>query len=142
MPPRIRTPQTPRSRSVRVPAAGAATCGSVFGRLALGHLEAVAASARRRGVRVLDLEAGLLEPLEEVDRRALEVRRAERVDDDRHAVELDLEVARLGGPVEPERVLEAAAAAALDRDPQDLGLAGRLLRHERADLRRRALGER
>ena len=38
--------------------------------------------------------------------------------------------------------VEAAAAAALDRDAEHLGLAGRLLRHQGADLGRRPLGER
>ena len=65
--------------------------------------------------------------VEEVDRRALEVRRAERVDDDRDAVRLELVVALAGAAVEAERVLEAGAAAALDRDAEDVGLAVRLL---------------
>ena len=41
---------------------------------------------------------------------------------------------RPGAAVEAERVLEAAAAAALDRDPKHLGLARRLLRHQAATL--------
>ena len=61
----------------------------------LGDLEAVPAAAGARDVRVLDLEPGLLEALDEVDRRALQVRRAERVDDDLDAVELELVVAGL-----------------------------------------------
>ena len=44
--------------------------------------------------------------------------------------------------VESERVLEPAAAAALDRDPKHLGLADRLLRHQRLDLAGGALRER
>ena len=40
----------------------------------LGDLEAVAAAARAGGVRVVDLEPGLLERLDEVDGRALQVR--------------------------------------------------------------------
>ena len=88
------------------------------------------------------LKPGLLQRLEEVDRRALQVRRAERVDDDLDAVELELVVALLGAAVEPERVLEPAATAALDRDAQHLGLARGLLRHDPGDLRRGALGER
>src|SRR2546421_11110604 len=47
-------------RSVSVATAGAAAGGAVFGRLAVGDLEAVAAPARLNDVRVLDLEAGLL----------------------------------------------------------------------------------
>ena len=46
----------------------------------------------------------------------VEVRRAERVDDDADAVHLDLVVAVLRAAVEAERVLEARAAAALNRD--------------------------
>src|SRR5438477_8283605 len=101
-----------------VAAAGAATGGRV-GRFALLDLEAVAAPTGGGHVRVVDLEARLLQAFQEVDRRALEVRRAERVDDDPHAVELELVVALLGAAVEAERVLEAAAAAALDGDAQD-----------------------
>jgi len=110
--------------------------------LAFCDLEARAAPARRDGVRVVDLEARLLQTLEEVDRRALQVRGAERIDDDPDAVELELVVAGLRAAVEPECVLEAAAAAALDRDAQHLRLAGGLLRHQRADLRRRTLRQR
>ena len=51
-----------------------------------------------------------------------------------HVVELELEVARLRAAVEAERVLEAAAAAALDRDAEHLGLAGGLARHQAANL--------
>ena len=127
---------------MRVAAAGAAA-GFAFGRLfALGDLEAVPTAARGGDVRVLDLEAGLLEPFQEVDRRALQVRGAERIDDDPDAVELELVVACLRAAVEAERVLEAAAPAALDRDAEHLGLAGRLGGHEAPNLGRRALGER
>src|SRR4051794_509031 len=126
--------------SVGVAAAGAAACGAVR-RLAVLDLEAVAAATRRGDVRVVDLEAGLLQALEEVDRRALEVRRAERVDDDSDPVKLELVVAGLSAAVEAERVLEAAAAAALDGDAEHLGLAGRLFRHQRRDLLRGARGE-
>ncbi len=117
-----------------VVAAAGATAADSFGRGALVDLEAVAAAAGGGGIRVLDLEPGLLKALEKVDRGALQVRRAERVDDDLDAVELQLVVARLGGPIEAERVLEATATAALDRDPEHLGLTGRLLRHQGADL--------
>ena len=57
---------------------------------------------------------------------------ARGIDDDPDAVELELGVARRRAAVEAERVLEAAAAAALDRDAKHLGLAGRLLRHQLA----------
>src|SRR5207253_6336045 len=88
-----------------------AAAGCVLGRLALGHLERVAAAARGDGVRVLDLEPGLLDPLEVVDPGTEEVRRAEGVDDDHDALALELVVALLGAAVEAEAVLEAGAAA-------------------------------
>ena len=56
------------------------------------------------------------------------------IDDDTHVVELELEVTRLSAAVEPERVLEAAAAAALNRDAEHLGLARRLVGHQAANL--------
>ena len=101
---------------------------------ALGDLEAVPATACGGDVRVFDLEPGLLERLQEIDRRALQIRDAERIDDDLDAVELELVVARLGTAVETQRVLEPAAPAALDRDAEHLGLAGRLACHQPADL--------
>src|SRR3954463_7027843 len=108
----------PRCQEAGVASVGVAAAAAtvVGGRLALCHLEARAAPARRHDVRVVDLEARLLQALEEVDRRALEVRGAERVDDHLHAVELELDVPGLGTAVEAERVLEPAAAPALDRD--------------------------
>src|SRR5918911_5343894 len=113
----------------RAPSVGAAraAAGGAVGRLALCDLEARPAAARGDRVRVLDLEPGLLDRLEVVDDGAAEVRGRKRVDDEAHAVELVLVVALRGAPVEAERVFEAAAAAALDRDAQDLRLAGRLL---------------
>src|SRR5207248_54509 len=119
-----------------------AAAGVRFGFVAVGYLEAVAAPARAGGVRVVDLEARLLQRLDEVDRRALEVLDARRIDDDADAVELRLAVAFGCAAVEAERVLEAAAPAAADRDAQHLGLAGRLLRHQRLHLARSTLGER
>src|SRR5690349_16606598 len=104
------------------------------GAVAVGDLEAVPAAARPGRVRVVDLESRLLQRLDEVDRRAREVRSAGGIDDDAHAVELSLAVALDRAAVEAERVLEPAAAAAADRDAQHLGLAGRLLRHQRAHL--------
>ena len=81
---------------MRVAAAGAAA-GGVF---ALGDLEARTAAAGGDDVRVFDLEPGLLQRLEEIDRRPLQVWRAELIDNDPHAVELELEIARLGATVE------------------------------------------
>src|SRR5262249_14551740 len=120
--------------------AGAAA-RSALGRLALFHLEGVAAAARAGDVRVVDREAGL-QALDPVDLGAGQVGRAERVDDHRHAVARELVVPVLGAAVEAERVLEAGAAAALNRDAEHLRLAGGLLGHQALDLRRRALGER
>ena len=73
---------------------------------------------------------------------ALEVRRAEGVDDHPDAEGLELVVALLGAAVEAERVLEARAPAALDGDAQHPGVAVRLVGLELLDLVGRALGER
>src|SRR5262245_46221484 len=100
----------------------------------------MAAAARRGHVRVIDREPAL-ETLDEVDLRALQVRSAEGVDDDGNAERVELMIALLRTGVETERVLEARAAAALNRDAQHLGLAGRLLRHQLADLGRGPCGE-
>src|SRR5579859_4975200 len=126
-------------RSVR--ATRAAARGPVFGGLALGHLEGVAAAAGGGHVRVRDLEAGLLDRLQEVDLGAAQVGRAEGIDDHRDAVGLDLVVALLGAAVEAQRVLEAGAAAALDGDAQNGRLALGLLDRKSLDLGGRALGE-
>ena len=67
----------------------------------------------------------------------LQVRRAERVDDDRDALEHELDVTLRGTGVEAEAVLEPGAPAALDRDAEDERVAVRLLGHELLDLRRR-----
>src|SRR3990172_1530201 len=77
-------------------AAGAAAAAGRVGLgalVALFHLEGMAAAARRDGVGVLDLEAGLLESVQKVDRGATQVRGAGRVDDHCHAFELELDVA-------------------------------------------------
>src|SRR5690242_19541680 len=97
-------------------------------------LERVAAAARGDCVRVVDLEPRLLDRLEVIDDRAGEIGGAERVDDDLHALALELVVALLGAAVEAEAVLEARAPAALDRDTQDRDVG--LLVHQLADLRR------
>src|SRR5947209_16659495 len=127
-----------------VTAAGPAACG-VFGRiLALGHLERMAAAARRDGVRIVDREPCRLDRVDVVDLRALQVRRAEGIDDDGDAVLLELEVALGCTAVEPESVLETGAAATLDRDAQHRAAFGgiRLLGHQLLDLHRRRLGHR
>src|SRR6476660_8394965 len=89
------------SASVR---AARTAAGCVLGRLALGHLERVAAAARGDGVRVLDLEPGLLDRLEVVDLCAHQVRRAERIDHDGDALAVECVVAFLGSAIEAEAV--------------------------------------
>src|SRR2546423_7569245 len=95
----------------------------------------MAAAARGDGIRVLDLEPGLLDRLEVVDPSTHQVGRAEGIDDDGDALALERVVALLGAAVEAEAVLEARAATALDRAAQhrDVLLRG----HQVADLRRR-----
>src|SRR5687768_2915899 len=68
-----------------VRAAGAAAAAGVRVGACCGlvvHGERVAAAARGSRVRVLDLEPRLLQAVDEVDRRAAQVGRAEGVDDD------------------------------------------------------------
>src|SRR3954452_5187416 len=113
---------------------GAATrAARHLGVVALFHLEGVTAAARGADVRGVDREAGL-QTFEPVDLGADDVGRAERVDNDAHALAFDLVVALLRPAVEAERVLEAGAAAALHSEAQHLGLAGRLLGLEVPDL--------
>src|ERR1041385_3023788 len=119
-----------------VGAAGSAGRTGVRRLLALRHLERVAAAARSDGVRVLDLEPGLLDRLEVVDLRAHQVRSAEGIDHDLDALAVALVVAA----GEAEAILEARAAAALDRDPQDRDVL--FGRHELLDLGRSRFGER
>src|ERR1041385_3200754 len=123
-----------------VGAAGSAGRTGVRRLLALRHLERVAAAARSDGVRVLDLEPGLLDRLEVVDLRAHQVRSAEGIDHDLDALAVERVVALLGAAVEAEAILEARAAAALDRDPKDRDVL--LGRHELLDLGRSRFGER
>ena len=66
--------------------------------------------------------------------RAVQVRRAVRVDDDRDALELKLDVPLGHAGVEAEAVLEAGAAATLNRDAKHERVAVRLLRHQLPDL--------
>ncbi len=60
-----------------------------------------------------------------------------RVDDDRDALERELDVTLGGAGVEAEAVLEAGAPATLDRDAEDERRRVVLLRHELPDLLRR-----
>src|SRR5215471_3524012 len=75
-------------------------------------VEGLAAAARRRGIRVLHLEARLLERVDEVERGAREIQSALLVDDHSHAADLELVVARTDLVVEGELVTEARAAPA------------------------------
>ena len=70
----------------------AAVRGVGGGIFALGDLERVAAAARGAGVRVVDREPGRLNRVDVVDLGTLEVRRAERIDDDGDSVLVKLEV--------------------------------------------------
>src|SRR5262249_59262261 len=115
----------------------AAHRGTLGELLALLHLEGVAATAGRDRVRVVDLEAGLLESVQKVDRCAAQVGGAERIDDDVYALELELVVAVGGAGVESEPVLETRATAALDRDAKDERISFGLLCHQLLDLRGR-----
>src|SRR5205823_3493708 len=130
-----------------VRAAGAAAARVTDGLVTLGfgaffHLEGVAAAAGRGRVRVVDREARRLDRVDPVDLGALQVGGAERVDDDLDAVELELVVAFLRAAVEAEAVLEAGAAAALDRHAEHGRFALGLVGHELLDLDRGALGQR
>src|SRR4051812_43792828 len=81
-------------------------------------VEAVAAGAGARGVRVVDREALLLDGVDEVDDRAAEVWAAHPVDDDLDAAELVGLVAVEEALVEEQLVPQARAAARLDGDAQ------------------------
>src|SRR4051794_39066858 len=108
-------------------------------RLFVRHAERGAAPARRHDVRVVHLEAGAHQTLGVVDRRAVDVAQALLVDEDADAVVVEHLVAVVA-LVERELVLEAGAAAALDRDAQpSLGLL--LRREELADLLGGDVGE-
>src|SRR5258708_1786190 len=88
-----------------------------------------AATAGRDHVRVLDLEAGALEAVDEVDRRARHVREALAIDEQADALVLEdrVLVALL---VERQRVLETGAAAAANADAQPGGCKVGALRRE------------
>src|SRR5215207_5242212 len=84
--------------------------------------EGAAAAAGRLDVRVLELEAGALETLDVIDLRADEVHQAHLVDDDLHALDLELLI-DFRRRVEVQVVREAGASAADDAQPQaHLGL--------------------
>ena len=110
-------------------------------RRVLFDLEGGAAAAGRNDVRVVDLEAGPLQAFDVVDLGAEDELHADLVDDDGDAVDLEDVVVVLGA-VEGERVLEAGAAAAANRDAQRLALGVVLAAQQLADLLGRLAGER
>ena len=101
----------------------------------LFHLEGGAAAAGGDDIRVVHLEAGALEALDVVDLRAEDELHAGLVDDHRNAVDLE-DVVVLLRPIEGERVLEAGAAAAADRDAQGLIFRSLLRAQQLSDLLR------
>src|SRR6266487_3760181 len=100
------------------------------------------AAAAAGGVRVFEGEPGLLEVALVVQGHAVQVLRAEPVDEAAHAGALD-DVVVIGGLVlDAEAVLEARAPARRHADAQPGGLGGHLLlRHELAHLDRRLVGQ-
>ncbi len=86
-------------------------------------------AAGRDHVRVLDLEAGPLEPVHEVDHGSLHVRKARAIDEQANPLVLEDGVA-VALLIERERVLEPRAAAASNPDPQPGGLDDRRLSGE------------
>src|SRR5580704_9506545 len=103
-------------------------------------VEGVAAGARTRGVRVVDGETLLLDRVDEVDRRAHQVRGAHLVRHDLHAAEVGDDVAVDLAFVEVELVAKPRAAARLDRDAQPQVVPA-LLREQATHLGGRALGQ-
>src|SRR5687768_9570306 len=77
--------------------------------------ERLAAPTTALSIRVADGEASTLQPVLELELRALEHLLARRVDHDLHAVVLDLEVVARDLGVEEHLVAEAGAAARTDR---------------------------
>src|SRR3954471_22076896 len=92
--------------------------------LLLRHAEGRAAAARGDDVGVVDLEAGALERVDVVDRRAVDVGEARPVDQQLQTVALEDHVA-VALLVEGELILKARAAAAAHTDAQPGGC-GRL----------------
>ena len=86
-----------------------------------GDPERGTAAAGRDHVRVVDLEAGALETVDEVDHRALDVGQARAVDQQADALVLEDGVA-VALLVERECILEAGAAATAHPDPESGGV--------------------
>src|SRR5690349_4961636 len=96
-------------------------------------VERVAAGAGTRRVRVVDREALLLDRVDEVDRRAHQVRGAHLVRHDVDAAEFGHDVAVDLALVKVELIAKPRAAARLHRDTQ-LEVVASLLREQRAHL--------
>src|SRR5271169_5452428 len=103
-------------------------------------VEGIAAGAGARGVRIVDGETLLLDRVDEVDRRAHQVRGAHLVRHDLHAAEVGHDVAVDLALVEIELVAKARAATRLNRDAQPQVVPA-LLREQAAHLGGRALGQ-
>src|SRR6266568_905246 len=125
-----------KARAVRGlghPMGGGATASDREGR---------SAAAAAGGVRVFEGEPGLLEVALVVQGHAVQVLRAEPVDEAAHAGALDDDVVIGGLVLDAEAVLEARAPARQHADAQPGGLGGHLLlRHELAHLDRRRVGQ-
>src|SRR5213082_3433933 len=104
--------------------------------------EGRSAAAAAGGVRVFEGEPGLLEVALVVQGDAVQVLRAEPVDEAAHAGALDHDVVVGWLVFDAEAVLEARAPAREHADPQPRGLGGDLLlRHELAHLDRGLVGQ-
>src|SRR5437763_6717628 len=100
----------------------------------------VAAAAGGGGVRVLDLERGAHQILDEVDLGAVQEIERHVIDDDLNPVALEDEIIGVSLLVEGESVLKTGTAAARDRNAQE-GAFGLLLLLQRGNAARRALGD-
>jgi hypothetical protein len=107
----------------------------------LFDLERGPTSASSNHVGVIHLKARPLQTFDVVDLGAEDELHADLVDDDGDAVDLE-DVVVLLGAVEGERVLEARAAAAANRDAQCLALGVVLTAQQLADLLGRLGAER
>src|SRR5271166_141746 len=77
-----------------------------------------AAGATRFCLRVIEGEAGILQPDHKIDRGACDVRNALAVDENLHAVALDYGIVGIDLGDKTHLILEASAAAGIDRDAQ------------------------
>src|SRR5918997_1521130 len=105
-----------------------------------GSVERVAAGAGAARVRVVDGEALLLDAVDEVDDRALQVRGRHPVDADLQPAEVAEQVAVELAVVEEQLVAQAGAATGLDGDAQ-VHVVAALLVEQRLGLERRGGGE-